>query len=166
VITRQDHLFIGRQLNRTRYVRCTEVKLRTVALEKRRMTSTFFFGKNVNLGCEIRVRLNAAGLSQYLTTLNIFATRTTQQHPDVITRFTLIKKLAEHLNTRARRFDRITNANNLKLIAYFNNTALNTTRYHRTAPRDREHVLNGHQERTINRTLWRRNVLIKRFGKL
>src|SRR3546814_8349009 len=40
VIARQHHFFVGRQFDRARYVRRAEVKLRTIALEERRMTAT------------------------------------------------------------------------------------------------------------------------------
>src|SRR3546814_4439393 len=52
VIARQHHLFVGRQFDRARYVRRAEVKLRTIALEERRMTATLVLGQNVHLRSE------------------------------------------------------------------------------------------------------------------
>src|SRR6056300_1786627 len=49
VVTRHHHLNTLRQLNRARYIRRTEVKLRTVTLEKRRMTTTLVLRQNINL---------------------------------------------------------------------------------------------------------------------
>src|SRR5690625_3408645 len=157
---------LSSQLNRTRHIRRTEVKLRTIAGKEWRMTTTLFFGQNVHLGGEVRVRLDRTGCSQYLTTLNILALGTTQQHPDVITRLTLIEQLAEHLNTGTGGLDRIADTHNLDLVTYLDHTALDTTGHHSTTTRNGEHILNGHQECTVNRTLRRGNVVVQRLGQL
>src|SRR3546814_5233173 len=84
VIARQHHLFVGRQFDRARYVRRAEVKLRTIALEERRMTATLVLGQNVHLGREVRVRLDRAGLGQHLAALDVFTLGAAQQDTDVI----------------------------------------------------------------------------------
>src|SRR5690606_12114996 len=43
--------------------------------------------------------------------------------------------------------------------------ALHPTRHHRAAARNREHVLDRHQERPVHRTLRRRNVAVQRIGQ-
>ena len=58
VVTRHHHLNAFRQLTGARHVRGTEVKLRTVALEERRVTTTLFLGQNVNLSFELGVRVD------------------------------------------------------------------------------------------------------------
>src|SRR3546814_2410284 len=82
VIARQHHLFVGRQFDRARYVRRAEVKLRTIALEERRMTATLVLGQNVHLGREVRVRLDRAGLGQHLAALDVFTLGAAQQDTD------------------------------------------------------------------------------------
>ena len=69
-------------------------------------------------------------------------------------------ELTEHFNTRTCRLLRIFNADDFNLVANFNNTALNPARNNRTPTRNREHVLNRHQEVLIDWTLWLRDVLI------
>src|SRR5690625_5938613 len=97
------------------------------------MTTTLFLGQNVYLGSEVRVRLNRTRRSEHLTTLDILALGTAQQHPDVITRLALFKQLAEHLNTGTGGLDRIADTHNLDLVAHLDHTALDTTRHQRTA---------------------------------
>ena len=48
VITRHNHFHTLCQLNRPSHISCSEVELRTITSEERCMTSTFFFGENVN----------------------------------------------------------------------------------------------------------------------
>ncbi|CAM8634559.1 hypothetical protein MCEMAEM21_01759 [Oxalobacteraceae bacterium] len=111
------------------------------------------------------MRLDRTRLSQHLTTLNVFTLGTTQQHAHVVARLTLIQQFAEHLHTRARRLLRVADTHNLKFLANLDDAALNTTRHHCTATRNREHVFNRHQERTVDRTLWRRNVAVQCIGQ-
>ena len=51
------------KLTRTRHIRRTEVKLRTVALEERRVTTTFILRQNVNLSLKLGVRVNEPGFA-------------------------------------------------------------------------------------------------------
>ncbi len=57
VVTRHHHLDTFRQLTRTRYIRRTEVKLRTVALEEWRVTPAFILAQNINLCLKLGVGL-------------------------------------------------------------------------------------------------------------
>ena len=88
VIARHHHLGAFRQLARTRYVRRTEVKLRTIALEERRVTTALVLGQNVNLCLELGVRRDRSRLRQYLATLNVFTLRATQQYTNVVASLT------------------------------------------------------------------------------
>src|SRR5690606_7554493 len=99
VVTRHDHFYAVRQFARTDHVSGPEVELRTVALEERSMTTTFFFGQHVHFTLELGVRLDGARYTQNLTTLNVVTLGTTQQNTYVLTGTTFVQQLAEHLNT-------------------------------------------------------------------
>jgi hypothetical protein len=108
----------------------------------------------------------AARLRQHLTALDLVALRTAQQHTHVVARTTFVQQLAEHLNARAGRLRRVLDADDLDLVAHLDDAALNTTRHHRAATGNREHVLDRHQERLVNRTLRLRNVRVQRLDQL
>ena len=48
------------------------------------MTTTFFFGEDINLGIEFSVRSDCSWFSKNLTTLNIVAFNATKQDADVV----------------------------------------------------------------------------------
>ncbi len=58
IVTRHHHLNTFRQLNRTRYVRRPEVKLRPITLKERRVTPALFLRQNVHLCLKLGVRVN------------------------------------------------------------------------------------------------------------
>ena len=64
VVTRHHHFNSIRQLHRAGHVRRTEVKLRTVVSEERRMTATFFLAQDVDFRLELLVRSDACPVSQ------------------------------------------------------------------------------------------------------
>ena len=72
VVARHHHFHAFRQFNRTRHVRRAEVELRTIALEERRVTTTFVLAQHVHFSRELRVRRDRARLSQHLTTFHFF----------------------------------------------------------------------------------------------
>ena len=53
VVARHDHFLVGGQLDGTGHVRRTEVELRTVVVEERRVTAAFVLAQNVDLAGEI-----------------------------------------------------------------------------------------------------------------
>src|SRR5690606_2999768 len=166
VVTRQNHFLVGRQLDGARHVSRTEVELRTIALEERRMTATLFLGQDVDLGGELSVWLDRTGLGQNLTTLDVFTLGAAQQNTDVITSFTLIEQLAEHFHARAGGLDGVFDTDDFDFFADLHNTALDTASHHSTATGDGEHVFHRHQERTVHCTLRRGDVAVQRFSQL
>src|ERR1700728_4489786 len=56
VVTRHHHLRTGGQLRHSRHVRRAKVKLRTVAVEERRVTTTLLLRQHVHLALELGVR--------------------------------------------------------------------------------------------------------------
>ena len=98
-------------------------------------------------------------LAQHLPTLHIFLLRATQQRTDVVTRPTLIEQLAEHLHTRAHRLLRRLQPNDLQIITRMHDALLDLAGHDRATTRDREHILDRHQERLVQLTSRLRNRL-------
>src|ERR1700679_3911978 len=84
VIARHHHLGALRQLRRPGHVRGPEVKLRTIAVEERRMPPAFFLAQDVHLTLEHGVRRNRTRLGQHHPALHIFLRNTAQQQTGVI----------------------------------------------------------------------------------
>src|SRR5690606_11208344 len=166
VIPRHHHLHTIRQRHHTRHISRTEVELRPIPREERRMPPPLLLLQDVNRTTETRMRRDRTRLRQHLTPLDIITPHTTQQHPDVVTSHPLIQRLTMHLNTRHHRLSRITKTNDLNLITGLHNTPLHTPSRHRATTRDREHILNRHQERLIDIPLRRRDVRINRIQQL
>ena len=68
-------------------------------VEEWSMTSTFIFCQYVNLRCEFVMALYRAWLTQTLSSFDLCSLNTTKQSTDVITSLSVIKQLAEHLDT-------------------------------------------------------------------
>ena len=105
-------------------------------------------------------------MRQNLAALDLLALRAAQQNADIVARLALVQKLAEHLNARARRLLRLLDADNLDLVADIHDPALDTARHNRAAARNREHVLDRHQERQVLRTVRLRNIVVNRLHQL
>src|SRR5574338_499005 len=131
VVARHDHLGAFRQRDRTGHVRRTEVELRTVVVEERRVAAAFLLRQHVDLAGEVRVRRDRTRLAQNLAALDVFTLRATQQHADVVARLTLVKQLAEHFHAGAGRLHRRLDADDLDFLAYLDDTALDATGHHR-----------------------------------
>src|SRR5947209_17756543 len=75
VVARHDHLLAVRQLDRAGDVGRPEVELRPVAVEERRVTATFVLPEDVDLGLEVRVRVDRTRLRENLAALDLLALR-------------------------------------------------------------------------------------------
>ena len=49
IVARHNHFDIAFKRHDTSHVRCTEIELRTIAIAEECMTTTFFFGEDINL---------------------------------------------------------------------------------------------------------------------
>src|SRR6202790_4140944 len=78
VVAEHHHLDALRQLHVAGDVRGAEVKLWTVAGEKRGVPPAFFFGQHVCFGLELSVWRDGARLANYLAALHIFFFRAAQ----------------------------------------------------------------------------------------
>src|ERR1700693_3119430 len=98
VVAGHHHLDALRQLHVAGYVRGTEVKLWTVAREKRGVTAAFFLGQHVGFRFELGVRRDRTRLANYLAALHIFFFCAAQQQTYVIARETFVQQLAKHFH--------------------------------------------------------------------
>ncbi len=156
MVTWHYHLSAFWKSNLTSYVERTEVELRTVVVVEWSVTTTFFFLQYVDLSLELSVWSDCAWFCKHHTTTYFRFLNTTEEKTYVVTCFTLIKELAEHLDTCTSRlltcFCRKTDE--LELVAYVYNTCLYTARSNCTTTCDSEDVLNWHKEWLVS-VAWR-----------
>mmetsp|Transcript_18285 Transcript_18285/g.27618 ORF Transcript_18285/g.27618 Transcript_18285/m.27618 type:complete len:335 (+) Transcript_18285:323-1327(+) len=130
------------------------------------MTAAFFFGQYVHFALELGVRSDGTRNRQNLTTLNVVTLGATQQRTNVLTGTTFVQQLAEHLNTSTSGLHGILDTNDFHFVTSLDNATLNTAGHNSTTTRDRENVLDRHQERLIDRTLRLGDVVIQSFYQL
>src|SRR5580692_1014626 len=161
VVARHDHFDAVGQLDRSGHVGRPKIKLRAIVSEERRVSSTLFFGKHVDLGLELLVRLDGARLGQHLAALDLVPIDAAKQHADVIAGDSGVEELSEHLDAgHDRLFGLLFETDDFDFFSNLYLTALHATGSDRAAPGNREDVLNGHQERLIELTLRLRNVVV------
>src|SRR5688572_16637432 len=93
VVARHHHLGAARKLADAGDVGRTEVELRTIAVEERRMTATLLLRKHVDLCVELRVRGDRARLDDNHSTLELRLVHTTKEQTDVVTCLPLVEEL-------------------------------------------------------------------------
>ena len=91
------------------------------------------------------------GFAQNLAALDSFLVDAAQQAADVVASLARVQKLAEHLDARHDRLLRVLKTDDLGFLADLDPAALDAARHNRAAARDREHVLDRHQERLVDR---------------
>src|SRR6476469_8111751 len=166
VVARHHHLHSLRKLNTSSHVRCTEVELRSIPLEERRVSSTLFLRQHVHFGQEVRVRRNAARLGQHHSTLDLFLSNSTKKKSDVVACLTLIEKLPEHLDSSHDRALVSIESDQRHFLSNPHDAALDTSRRNCSATRDREHVFNRHQERLLGLAYRLRDVVVESVHQL
>ncbi len=77
-----------------------------------------------------------------------------------------VQELAEHLDARHHRLGGRLDADDLDFLAHLDDAALDAAGHHRAAARDREHVLDRHQERLVLRPLRLRDIGVHRLHQL
>src|SRR5690625_497569 len=167
IITGHYHFYAIGKRNFTGNVGSTEVKLRTVIIKERGMTTTFVFIQHINLTFKFCMRSNGFGFGYNHSTANVFLLNTSQQQAGVISSLTFVKDLLKHLyagNSRSQWF--FYQPDYFYRISDFNDSTLNTTGSYSTTTSNREHVLNRHQERFVHRAFGQINVFIHCFHQL
>src|SRR6478735_2005178 len=127
-----------------------EVELGAVAVEERGVARTLLLGKHVDLGLEVRVRGDRAGLGQDLAALDVFLVDPPEEHPDVVPGAHLVQELAEHLQVGRRRLAGVGDPDDLDLGHLREGPALDPARDDRAASGDREDILDRHQEGLVD----------------
>src|SRR5581483_11676327 len=102
VVAGHDHLGALGEGHHAGHVRRTEVELRTVVVEERRVAATLVLGEDVGLRLEVGVRGDRARLDDDLAALDVLALDATEQQTDVLTGLALVEQLAEHLDAGDR----------------------------------------------------------------
>src|SRR3978361_503152 len=118
------------------------------------MPSALYLLAQVALRLELGVRRDRAGLGQHLAALDVLALDATEQAARVVAGLALVERLVEHLDAGddgllGLRVD----ADDLALLADLDLALLDAAGDDRAAARDREHVLDRHQERPVDRAL-------------
>src|SRR2546427_768127 len=158
VVARHHHLGALGQLDLAGHVRGAHVELRAVPLEERRVAATLFLGEDVDARVELGVRLDRAGLGQYLAALDLLALDAAQQAADVVARLARIQQLVEHLHAGHHRLARVVDADHLDLFVDLDLATLDPAGDDRATTFDREDVLDRHHERLVEGTLRNREV--------
>ena len=84
VIARHYHFSSCRKSTGSCYVSCTHVKLRTIIVMERSMTTAFFFFQNINLSFENSMRSDGSRFSKNHSSPDIFFIYTAEQKTCVI----------------------------------------------------------------------------------
>ena len=166
VVARHNHFNVSRQFDGTGNVGRSEVELRTISVEERGVTSAFLFLQDVNLSAELGVRIDGAGFSKNLTSLNTLTIDTTEKCADVIASVSLVEELSEHFKTGDGGFNGVVDTNDLNLILNFYATSLNSTGCNGTAAGDGEDVFNRHKERLVGVALGSGDVCVDSVEEL
>src|SRR5437764_394552 len=166
VVARHHHLGALGEDDLAGDVRRPEVELRTIVSEEWRVTAALVLRQDVDFGLEVGVRLDRARLAQHLTALDVLTPNAAQQRADVIAGLTLVEQLAEHLDTGDDGLLGVADADDLDLLADLDDAGFDTAGDDGAAAGDREHVLDRHQERLVERTLGLRDPVIDRGHQL
>ncbi len=166
VVARRHHLDAFRKLDRARHVRRAEVELRAVAVHERRVAAALFLLQDVNLSLEVGVRGNGLRGGENHAADDVLLLRAAEQEAHVVAGLRVVEQLAEHLDAGHHVFSRVAEAHALHLVVQADDAALDAARGHRAAARDREHVLDRHQERLVRLADRLRDVLVDGLHQL
>src|SRR5579862_7555768 len=166
VVPRHHHLNTLGQLQGARHIRRPEVELRTITCEERRVSPALLLAQDIHLRLELRVRLDAPRLRQYLTTLDVLPLHTAQKDTRIVARLNTIQCLSEHLHRSRHRALRRVQTDNLDLLARLQHAPLHTACRNCPAAGDRHRVLNRHQERLVRIPGRRRYVAVHSLHQL
>src|ERR1700716_153873 len=166
VVARHHHLGALGQLDLAGHVRGPHVELRAVALEERRVPAALLLRQDVDARVELGMRLDRAGLGQYLAALDFLALDATQQAANVIACLAGIQQLVEHLDAGDDRRAGVVDADHLDLFVDLDLAALDPAGDDRATTFDREDVLDRHHERLVEGALRNRDVAVDRVHQL
>src|SRR4051812_11668500 len=150
VVARHDHLGALGEGDDAGHVRRTEVELRAVVVEERRVPATLVLAQDVDLRLEVGVRRRRAWLDDDHAALDVLALGATEQQTDVLTGLALIEQLAEHLDAGDRGGLLLgADTDDVNGLVDLDDPALDAAGDHGAATSDREDVLDRHEERLL-----------------
>ena len=106
IVTRHNHLGALFQGNRAGHVGRTEVELRTIVVEERRVTATLFFRQNVDLALELREAGSRCPAWPEPDRVRRPLSSCREQAADVVAGLALVEKFPEHFETGNGRLHR------------------------------------------------------------
>ncbi len=106
------------------------------------------------------MRLDRAGLAEHLATLDVLTADAAKQRADVVAGLALVEQLAEHLDAGDDGLAGVVDADDLDFLADLDDAGLDAAGDDGAATRDREHVLDRHQEGLVERTLGLRDPAV------
>src|SRR3546814_16438376 len=114
--TRTDTLFPYTTLFRS------EVELRTIVREERRVTAAFVLRQDIHFRGELGVRRDRAGLRQNLATLDFFTADAADQRADIVAGLDLVEQLTEHLDAGQHGLLGVLDADDFAFFAHLHRT--------------------------------------------
>ena len=166
VVAGHDHLGPVGQPDGPGHVGRAQVELRPVAVVERGMAAALLLGQDVDLGGELGVGLDRAGLGQDLAALDLLALDAPDEAADVVAGLTLVEQLLEHLDAGDHDLAGGLDPDQLDLVADLDDAALDPPGGDRAPALDPEDILDRHQERLVDRSLGGRDVGIDRVHQL
>ena len=139
-----------------------QVELRPVAVVEGRVAAALLLGQDVDLGAELGVRLDGAGLGHDLAALDLLALDAPQEAADVVAGAALVEQLLEHLDAGHDDLAGGLDADDLDLLADLDDAALDAPGGDGAPALDAEDVLDGHQEGLVDGPLGGRDVGVDR----
>src|SRR5579859_2362973 len=152
-ITRHDHVYPLRQLDRSRHVGGTHVELGLIAAEEGLVTPSLLFREYVDLRLEGLVWLDRSRPGQHLPTLDLALSHPTQQATHIVACYrALLHRLMEHLQPGDDyAATLLLHPYNLCPLAHANGAALNQSSGNGPTARHAVDIFHIHQEGPVYR---------------
>src|SRR3954451_4280585 len=166
VVAGHDHLGPLGQPDRAGHVGRAQVELGPVAVVERGVPAALLLGQDVDLGAELRVRLDRARLGQDLAALDLLALDPPDQAADVVAGAALVEELLEHLDPGHDDLAGRLDPDQLDLVADLDDAPLDPPGGDRPPALDPEDILDRHEERLVDRSLRGRDVGVDRVHQL
>ena len=130
------------------------------------MASTLFLCQAVDSSLEFLVWCDCTWFCKYLTSFDLFLLNTAEQDTYVVSSFSLIHCLVEHLDAGNYGASGLFDTYDLNCIANLYNTSLDSSCSYCTTAGNREDILYWHQEWLVDFSLWEWEICIHCIKKL
>ena len=130
------------------------------------MAAALLLVQHVDVGLEVGVRGDRAGLAEHLAPLDLLLLGAPQQGADVVAGPALVEELAEHLDPGDRGLLGVAQADDLDLLAHLDDALLHLAGHHGATAGDGHDVLDGHEEGLVDVALGLGDVAVDRVHEL